>query len=65
MPELVVVGLALAALYLASVAIWPYAKCGRCSGRGKFTSPTGKAWRSCGRCGGAGKTERLARRLFR
>jgi hypothetical protein len=43
---------------------WPYAACGKCGGGGRFTSPSGRAWRNCRRCQGTGRRVRVGRRLL-
>jgi hypothetical protein len=52
------------AYYTLSCLFWPYAKCRRCDGGGKFRSPSGKAWRLCRRCAGTGGRLRIGRRIF-
>ncbi len=49
--------------YLVACAVWPYRRCGRCSGTGKRRSPMGTAWRPCGRCGGDGTSIRAGRQM--
>lgn len=61
---LVLLALVLAGGYLAACAIWPFTSCARCDGRGKFRSPSGRAWRRCGRCRGSGSRLRYGRRLW-
>lgn len=50
--------LGLVGVYLAASTLWPYTKCGACTG-GKLASPTGRYWRPCGRCGGKGRRRRF------
>jgi hypothetical protein len=52
------------ALYLLSCLIWPFGKCRRCKGVGKFKSPFGKAYRRCGTCQGSGLRVRLGRHVI-
>lgn len=52
-------------VYLISVLLWPYTRCGRCSGSGKNAGSNRNRWGNCSRCGGSGKKERLGVRLFR
>jgi len=53
-----------AGVYLLSCLIWPFGKCRRCQGAGKFKSPFGKAYRHCGRCQGSGLRVRLGRHVI-
>jgi hypothetical protein len=57
-------GLLWLAGYVAACAIWPYTKCGRCKGKGRHPSPTGKAWRTCRRCKGSGARIRRGRHVW-
>lgn len=50
--------------YAAACAMWPYAACRKCEGRGTFRSPSGKAWRRCRRCKGSGARVRTGRRIW-
>jgi hypothetical protein len=50
-----------AGIYLLTCLIWPFGRCRRCSGAGKFKSPLGRAYRHCGRCKGSGLRLRLGR----
>jgi hypothetical protein len=61
---LLVVGLAIVALYLLACAVWPYANCTRCSGSGKSRSLSGKKFRNCPRCKGTGRRRRIGRRIL-
>ncbi len=57
--------LALAAVgYAASCAWWPFTRCGRCEGRGRFTRADSKVWRPCRRCKGSGARLRMGRRVW-
>lgn len=58
------VALVLGGGYYLSVRLWPYTKCGRCSGTGKNAGSTGKRWGNCRRCGGSGRRFRFGTRLF-
>lgn len=51
----------LGAEYLIACWLWPWTRCWRCKGTGKFRSPTGRAWRDCPRCDGRGKRLRIGR----
>jgi hypothetical protein len=51
-------------LYLLGCLIWPFGKCRRCKGAGKFKSPFGRAYRYCGRCQGSGLRIRLGRHVI-
>lgn len=50
--------------YVVACRIWPYANCRKCSGDGKFRSPSGRAWRLCRRCKGSGSRVRFGRRVW-
>jgi hypothetical protein len=52
------------ALYLLGCLIWPFGKCRRCKGAGKFKSPFGRAYRHCGKCQGSGLRVRLGRHII-
>ena len=52
------------ALYLLGCLIWPFGKCRRCKGVGKFKSPFGRAYRHCGKCDGSGLRIRLGRHVI-
>jgi hypothetical protein len=51
-------------LYLLGCLIWPFGKCRRCKGAGKFKSPFGRAYRYCGRCQGSGLRIRIGRHVI-
>lgn len=53
------------AVYLAACRYWPYTACGKCDGKGRFRSPSGKSWRPCPRCKGSSRKERLGVRVLR
>lgn len=55
---------AVAAFYLLTCAVWPFGKCRKCKGVGKFKSPFGKAYRHCPRCKGTGLRVRLGRHII-
>ena len=59
---LIVTGVAV--FYLLTCAVWPFGKCRKCKGEGKFKSPIGKAYRHCGRCKGSGLRVRLGRHVI-
>ncbi|MGH3099277.1 MAG: hypothetical protein ACRDMV_25130 [Streptosporangiales bacterium] len=61
---LVLGGLVVTVGYLAACAVWPFARCWRCGGSGKFRSPSGRAWRRCRRCRGTGRRVRYGRRVW-
>jgi hypothetical protein len=50
--------------YFAACAAWPFARCGRCDGRGFHLSPTGQHLRDCRRCKGTGRRVRIGRRIY-
>jgi len=52
------------AFYLLTCLIWPFGKCRRCKGVGKFKSPFGNAFRHCGKCDGSGLRVRLGRHVI-
>ncbi|GAB3811046.1 hypothetical protein [Kribbella italica] len=52
------------AFYLLTCLIWPFGRCRRCSGAGKFKAPIGKAYRHCGRCNGSGMRVRIGRHVI-
>ena len=55
---------AVIAFYLLTCLIWPFGKCRRCKGAGKFKSPIGKAYRHCGKCDGSGLRARIGRHVI-
>jgi len=55
---------AVAGFYLMTCAVWPFGKCRRCKGVGKFKSPFGSAFRHCGRCDGSGLRVRFGRKVI-
>lgn len=50
--------------YVVACCWWPLAACRWCRGRGKFRSPSGKAWRRCRHCKGSGARVRAGRKLW-
>lgn len=50
--------------YAIACRVWPFADCRKCEGKGRFRSPSGKAWRRCRRCKGSGERVRVGRRLW-
>lgn len=52
------------AAYVVACAIWPYTKCGKCEGKGRHRSPSGKHWRKCRRCKGSGDRLRFGRHVW-
>jgi hypothetical protein len=50
--------------YLLTCLVWPFGKCRRCKGAGKFKSPFGRAYRYCGKCDGSGLRVRLGRHVI-
>ncbi|MFF1822074.1 hypothetical protein ACFVWG_32505 [Kribbella sp. NPDC058245] len=52
------------AFYLFTCLVWPFGKCRRCKGVGKFKSPFGNAFRHCGKCDGSGLRVRLGRHVI-
>lgn len=62
-PYLILGGMALLAApgYALSCWVWPFTRCGRCDGAGRYARSDGKVWRPCRRCGGSGKRLRVGR----
>ncbi|HEY9411205.1 MAG TPA: hypothetical protein VIP77_16620 [Jiangellaceae bacterium] len=60
----VLIAAVIAALYLLTCLIWPFGKCRRCKGGGKFTAPSGKAFRHCRKCKGTGHRVRPGRHVI-
>ncbi|TDU89177.1 hypothetical protein EV138_2737 [Kribbella voronezhensis] len=52
------------AFYLLTCLVWPFGKCRRCKGAGKFKSPLGNAYRHCGKCDGSGLRVRIGRHVI-
>ncbi|MET9269382.1 hypothetical protein [Kribbella sp. NPDC003557] len=52
------------AFYLFTCLVWPFGKCRKCKGVGKFKSPFGNAYRHCPRCDGSGLRVRLGRHVI-
>lgn len=50
--------------YAASCAWWPFARCGKCKGAGRFARKDGKVFRDCRRCRGSGRRLRIGRRIY-
>jgi hypothetical protein len=50
--------------YLLTCLVWPFGKCRRCKGAGRFKSPFGNAYRHCGKCDGSGLRVRLGRHVI-
>lgn len=63
-PLLVLVALAAALAYAGSCAWWPFKRCPRCEGAGKFRRRDSKVWRKCRRCKGSGERLRWGRRAY-
>lgn len=61
---LAAIAAAVAGIYLASCAVWPFTNCRKCHGLGRFHAPSGRAWRRCRRCKGTGSRLRTGRRLI-
>lgn len=53
-----------AAGYVIACGVWPFTDCRKCEGRGRFRSPSGRAWRRCRRCKGSGERVRFGRRIW-
>jgi hypothetical protein len=50
--------------YVASCWWWPFARCWRCDGTGRFARKDGRVWRNCRRCKGSGRRLRIGRWLW-
>ncbi len=62
---LTMIGLGWVAWYLAACAWWPFARCLRCKGAGRFyQSERRKSWRNCPRCKGTGTRRRIGRAVW-
>lgn len=61
---LTLAGVVWAGGYFVACRIWPYTWCPRCSGSGRRSSPSGKAYRPCPRCKGSGRRVRTGRRAW-
>jgi DnaJ-class molecular chaperone len=55
---------AVISFYLLTCLVWPFGKCRRCKGAGKFKSPFGRAYRHCGTCEGSGLRVRVGRHVI-
>lgn len=62
LPWILVIGLGMAGL--ATLYLWPWARCRRCEGSGKLGSPLDQHWRTCPRCTGSGKRYRTGRQVI-
>jgi hypothetical protein len=56
--------LAAAAAYAMSCWLWPFARCLKCDGKGKFQRADGRVWRTCRRCKGGGARLRVGRKVW-
>lgn len=50
--------------YVVACRLWPFGACRKCEGRGRFLSPSGRAWRHCRKCKGSGARVRAGRRAW-
>ncbi len=51
--------------YLVACAIWPFANCMFCDGRGrKYQNESRKTWRPCRWCKGSGSRRRVGRAIW-
>lgn len=57
--KLLLLVVAVFAVYLGHCRLWPFAACWKCKGEAKFRSPTGWAFRLCPRCDGLGMRKRV------
>jgi DnaJ-class molecular chaperone len=63
--ELLVIGLLMLAVYVASVCLHPYMACEACEGRGRHQgSWFNKSFRPCHVCSGTGRKQRLGARVL-
>lgn len=62
----VLVGLVAAAglVYAGSCWLYPFRKCGRCTGTGKRERPDREVFALCRRCQGSGRRLRIGRRVY-
>lgn len=58
MTTVILLAIAAAAAWAASLYLWPHRDCPRCRGARVTTSRSGRRTRLCGRCGGTGRTRR-------
>lgn len=56
--------LALALVYAGSCWLWPFARCGVCSGNGRRSREDGRVFRLCWWCKGTGRRQRIGRRVW-
>jgi len=57
--------LAVAAIWLARLWLWPFGPCRRCKGTGKNIGSTGRRFGTHRRCKGSGRRVRLGARMVR
>lgn len=61
----IVAGLIGSGWYMGACWWRPFADCGKCDGRGKFRSKSGRTFRRCRRCKGTGERIRVGRRVWK
>lgn len=59
MLTLILTGLALAAAWVVSLYLWPFAPCGKCQGSGRNKGSNRKRHGECRRCGSKGRRVRF------
>jgi hypothetical protein len=57
--NLILLGIAAAALYMLSLYVWPLRRCPRCRGTRVNRGSTGRRFGLCKRCAGTGQVRRL------
>jgi hypothetical protein len=50
--------------WLASLYLWPFRPCPRCSGSGRNTGSNNRRHGDCGKCGGTRRVQRLGSRAI-
>lgn len=61
---LIVIGLAVLAVWLWHLWWHPFGPCWSCDGTGRNHGSTGKRFGNCRRCGGSGRRSRIGARLL-
>jgi hypothetical protein len=64
MGPVILIGLAAAAGWAASLYLFPFAPCFRCKGSGRSGGSSRKRFGECKRCGGSGRRRRLGARTI-
>ncbi|WP_226366204.1 hypothetical protein [Pseudonocardia sp. ICBG162] len=62
---LVIIGAVALVLYIGSLYLHPFTRCGRCKGTPRqYGALATKSWRHCGACNGSGREIRLGARIL-